>query len=127
MVTQSSVPTRSRTNPSLGLAGKDPRGEFGSPGRFLMLVKTYPIPSSSYDEVVCCAGLDAETRQWVRMYPVNFRTLGADAKFKKWQFIEATWSAPSSDSRPESRRVHQDSIRAGEWLGPSYSWRERRR
>jgi hypothetical protein len=91
-----------------------------------MLVKTYPIPSSSHDEVVCCAGLDAETRQWVRMYPVNFRTLGASAKFKKWQFIYATWSSPRSDSRPESRRVHQDSIRAGEWLDPSHSWRKRR-
>ncbi len=113
-----------RGNPTLDLVRSAPG--FGVAGRFLMLVKTYPIPSSSYEELVCCAGLDAETGRWIRMYPVNFRTLGAGAQFRKWQFIEATWSTPRSDRRPESRRVHQDSIRAGSWLDPGDRWRRRR-
>lgn len=91
-----------------------------------MLVKTYPIPSSSYEEVVCCAGLDAATGRWIRMYPVNFRTLGEAARFRKWQFVEATWSTPRSDSRPESRRVHQDTIKAGDWISTTGRWRRRR-
>lgn len=101
--------------------------EFGKPSRFLMLVKTYPIPSATYEETVCCAGIDAETRAWIRMYPVNFRSLAEYARFKKWQFIEATWVASTRDARPESRRVHQDTIRAGEFLAAGSGWPARRR
>src|SRR5919201_1092988 len=103
------------------------RTQVGKPGRFLMLVKTYPIPSKSYAETVCCAGLDEETRSWIRMYPVNFRSLAEFARFRKWQFIQATWSPPRGDNRPESRRVHQDSIVAGPVLPSDAGWRERRR
>jgi hypothetical protein len=92
-----------------------------------MLVKTYPIPSHKYEETVCCAGIDAMTRDWIRMYPVNFRSLAEYARFKKWQFIEATWSPATADSRPESRKVHQDSIQAGEFLGSQKGWPERMR
>ena len=91
-----------------------------------MLVKTYPIPSRKYEETVCCAGIDAETRRWVRMYPVNFRSLDEYAKFAKWQFIEATWVKATADARPESRKVHQDSIRAGEKLNAGKGWVTRR-
>lgn len=98
----------------------------GSPSRFLMLVKTYPIPSNTYEETVCCAGIDAETREWIRMYPVNFRSLDEYSRFKKWQFVEATWVASTKDRRPESRRVHQDSIRAGEFLRAGSGWPARR-
>lgn len=41
-------------------------------GRFLIIVKTYPSPSAKYGETVCCAGIDAETGGWIRMFPVNF-------------------------------------------------------
>lgn len=97
------------------------------PSRFLMLVKTYPSPSTKYGETVCCAGIDAETRDWIRMYPVNFRSLSEYAKFKKWQFIEAAWGPSPSDARPESRRIHQDTIHAGEFLEAGAGWSERMR
>jgi hypothetical protein len=100
----------------------------GMEGRFLMLVKTYPAPSKTYEEVVCCAGLDADTRKWIRMYPVNFRTLDQLATFKKWQFIEGTWGFPKRDNRPESRRIDQATIRAGEFMPAGKAgWRERRK
>ncbi len=101
------------------------RVKLGQPSRFLMLVKTYPIPSHKYEETVCCAGIDAETRGWIRMYPVNFRSLAEYARFKKWQFIEATWVPAIGDNRPESRKVHEDSIRAGDFLKSGRGWRER--
>lgn len=100
--------------------------QIGKTSRFLMLVKTYPIPSQKYEETVCCAGIDAATRKWIRMYPVNFRSLDEYSRFAKWQFIDATWSPSSSDARPESRRVHQDSIRAGEKLPAGSGWGIRR-
>jgi hypothetical protein len=40
--------------------------------RVLITVKTYPNPSKSYQETVCTAGID-EDKNWIRIYPVNFR------------------------------------------------------
>jgi hypothetical protein len=45
------------------------------PRRLLVVVKTYPNPSHSYGETVCCAGVDLATGRWVRMYPITFRRL----------------------------------------------------
>jgi hypothetical protein len=57
---------------------------------------------------------------------VNFRSLDEWSRFKKWQFVEASWE-PAKDGRPESRYIHQDTIRAGQFLpaGPS-GWSARR-
>ena len=80
------------------------------PVKILIVVKTYPNPSRSYGETVCCAGIDLETGRWVRVYPITFRRL-AD-QFAKYQIIECNVSKPrSGDSRPESLRADQDSIR----------------
>jgi hypothetical protein len=92
-----------------------------------MLVKTYPVPSKKYGETVCCAGVDAATGKWVRMYPVNFRSLAEYARFSKWQFVQASWTASADDGRPESRKVFQDTIRAGRKLAAGGGWAERRR
>jgi hypothetical protein len=59
------------------------------------------------------------------MYPVNFRSLDEYAQFKKWQFVDATWAPSTADARPESRRVHQDTIRAGELLPAGSGWAAR--
>jgi hypothetical protein len=92
-----------------------------------MLVKTYPVPSKKYGETVCCAGIDAATGKWVRMYPVNFRSLAEYGQFNKWQFVQASWTVSADDSRPESRRIFQDTIRVGRWLSAGKGWAERRR
>jgi hypothetical protein len=104
-----------------------PRPELGRPSEFLMLVKTYPVPSKKYGETVCCAGIDAATEKWVRMYPVNFRSLAEYGQFNKWQFVQASWTVSADDSRPESRRIFQDTIRVGRWLSAGKGWAERRR
>jgi hypothetical protein len=41
--------------------------------RILVVVKTYPNPSQAYGETVCCAGVDLDTRRWVRIYPIEIR------------------------------------------------------
>jgi hypothetical protein len=92
---------------------------------FLMLVKTYPVPSKTYGETVCCAAIDTARGGWVRIFPVNFRSLGRDEQFKKWQFIRAGYSTARNDNRPESIRVHQETISAGEWIPPA-QWARRR-
>ena len=39
--------------------------------KVLITVKTYPIPSKKYDELVCTAGV-TESGDFVRLYPINF-------------------------------------------------------
>jgi hypothetical protein len=77
--------------------------------RVLVVVKTYPNPSATYGETVCCAGVDLDTRDWMRLYPITFRQL-ADRRFGKFQEIRCRVARPRTDARPESWRVDQDSI-----------------
>lgn len=37
--------------------------------KVLITVTTYPLPSRSYDELVCIAGI-LENGEWIRIYPV---------------------------------------------------------
>ena len=39
--------------------------------KVLITVMTYPLPSQSYQEVVCTAGI-TEIGEWVRLYPVDY-------------------------------------------------------
>lgn len=75
----------------------------------MIVVKTYPNPSSHYRETVCCAGVDLDTGEWVRLYPITFREL-AGRQFSKFQIIRCRVTRPANDNRPESWRVDQDSI-----------------
>lgn len=40
----------------------------------VILVKASPQVGKKHGETVCCAGVD-DKGQWVRLYPVTFRTL----------------------------------------------------
>lgn len=77
--------------------------------RILIVVKTYPNPSPRYVETVCCAGVDLDTGEWVRLYPITFRQL-AGRQFDKFQVIRCKVARRPADSRPESWRVDQDTI-----------------
>jgi hypothetical protein len=79
------------------------------PKRLLVVVKTYPNPSRNYVETVCCAGVDLATGRWVRMYPITFRRL-AGKQFGKYQVIDCRAAKPTSDLRPESLHIDQDTI-----------------
>lgn len=79
--------------------------------KVLITIKTHPIPSQKYDELVCTAGV-TETGDFVRLYPVNFRDLPFDQKYRKYQWIEVVARKHTGrDSRRESYRPDCDSIR----------------
>lgn len=79
--------------------------------RVLITVKTYPIPSSKYDELVCTAGVQ-EDGSFVRLYPINFRDLPYSQQFKKYQWIEADVKRHTGrDVRKESYRPNSETIR----------------
>jgi len=95
--------------------------------RILVTVKAYPNPSKKYSETVCCAGIDLENNQLVRLYPIPFRDLDNDQKFKKYSIIEINCSPPSDDKRPESLRVDADSIDVVEVIDTEKgTWKKRK-
>jgi hypothetical protein len=78
--------------------------------RILVTVKAYPNPSRKYGETVCCAGVDLSNFQLIRLYPIPYRDLDNNQKFKKYSIIDVDCFPPNDDKRPESFRVNSDSI-----------------
>ncbi|MBD0371307.1 MAG: hypothetical protein ICV60_10765 [Pyrinomonadaceae bacterium] len=68
--------------------------------RALIVVRTYPIPALSGVEVSCTAAI-TDKGEWLRLYPVPYRFLKPDKRFKKYQWIDVS-VIKASDSRPES-------------------------
>jgi len=95
---------------------------------FLITAKTYPHPSTSYDEIVCTGGITA-SGEWIRLYPLPFRYLDGSQAFKKYQWVtcKAFKHLSSRDPRPESYRPVLESIVPGRIVGTTNHWEERRR
>lgn len=53
--------------------------------RLLILTKTYPAPSAKHREISCVAAINGDG-QFRRLYPLPFRLLEGDLKFKKWEW-----------------------------------------
>src|ERR1700686_997675 len=75
----------------------------------VVIVKAAPQVGRRHGETVCCAGIDVYGN-WLRLYPVSFRTLEQSKKFGRWDRIKFRWRLPNDDKRLESRRVDQQSI-----------------
>ena len=100
----------------------------GEKQRVLMTVLTYPHPSEGYQELVCTAGI-TEDRQWVRLYPIDYRYRPRQQQFRKYQWIEVETQRadPKKDRRPETRRPAVESIKIiGEPIPTTNLWAERR-
>lgn len=94
----------------------------------LITVKTYPLPSGKYDELVCTAGL-LNGRQWIRIYPIPYRFLIEERKYPKYSWIELDLVRNTEDFRPESYRplkgIDED-IRILDKLGTEKHWAVRK-
>jgi hypothetical protein len=64
---------------------------------------TYPHPSSSYQELVCTAGV-LEDGSFVRLYPIDYRYRPYWEWFDKYQWIRVRAERNPKDPRPESFR-----------------------
>ncbi|WIX76858.1 hypothetical protein QRX50_36335 [Amycolatopsis carbonis] len=60
---------------------------------------------------------------WVRLYPINFRELGGDASFKKYDVITVDATPARQDSRRESWRPRMQTMRKE---GSLAGWERRR-
>ena len=74
--------------------------------KVLLVVTTYPLPSKTYDELVCTAGM-LEDGRWIRIYPVPLSLL-MDLKTRKlnaslkYTWVELDLERRTKDFRPES-------------------------
>lgn len=95
--------------------------------KVLIAVKTYPTLSSKYDELVCTAGL-TENGKWIRIYPIPFRKLDFDSRYKKYQWVELDLIKNLSDPRPESfKPTNIENIQLLDEIGPQKgTWNARK-
>lgn len=95
----------------------------------LVTVKAYPSISQTYGESVCVAGirLDKGEPHLVRLFPVKFRELEPERRFKKYQVVKVLACKHSTDRRVETWRPVQDSFEPAQFLPAGEHWPQRRR
>ncbi|WP_445736086.1 hypothetical protein [Mariniflexile sp.] len=97
--------------------------------KILITVTTYPLPSRSYDELVCTAGI-LEDGSWIRIYPIPLSFLNQikkDTGFKKYTWIELDVKPRNDDFRPESHSPNNYNVKIINTLDTKNYWRERKR
>lgn len=95
--------------------------------KILILVKTYPTPSTKYVETVCTAGIRPDG-SWVRIFPVPFRSLKEFQRYKKYQWVECSIYKSDKDDRPESFHIDQTyPLTIGDVIKTTDGWEARRK
>lgn len=84
----------------------------------VIIIKAAPQVGKRHGETVCCAAIDLYGN-WLRLYPISFRTLQHGQKFGRWDRVRFKWHMPADDQRIESRRVEQQSIEVVGALKPA--------
>lgn len=106
----------------------------GERKKVLITVLTYPLPSRSYDELVCTAGV-MEDGSWIRIYPIplsflmGLREDGVLRSFK-YNWIELDLVRRTDDFRPESHspiNYNFKDIKLLSRLDTKGNWQERKK
>jgi hypothetical protein len=93
--------------------------------RVLIVVRTYPVPATKGIEVSCTAAVTSE-REWMRLFPVPYRFLDEDKRFKKYQWIDVAVRRARNDPRPESHNLNDASIKIGGSIPAQANWQARK-
>lgn len=93
--------------------------------RVLITVRTYPVPANKGAETSCTAAI-SDDGQWIRLFPVPYRSLPPDKKFAKYQWIEAELKRARGDTRPESHNISIDTIELGAMVPTTDGWAQRK-
>ena len=102
--------------------------------KILLTVTTYPLPSRSYDELVCTAGV-LEDGSWIRIYPVPLSFLRGKRDSGELQSFKYTWVEldlvkRTDDFRPESHSPqHYDfrDVKIFDRIDTKKNWAERKK
>ena len=97
--------------------------------KVLITVKAYPLPSRSYTELVCTAGL-LDGKKWIRLHPIPFRFLQDEQKkYPKYSWIELNLIRKTGDFRPESyspKLCVDEPIKVLQPIGTDNAWAARK-
>jgi len=95
--------------------------------RILLVVETYPNLSKKYDKTVCMAGIDIDSSEWMRIYPVTYFDLPYTKRPHKYEVIEvlAERNLAEKFQRKESHKIKTDSIKRIGWLSTKNDWKGR--
>ncbi len=91
----------------------------------LILVKAYPNLSKKHQEASCMAGI-TRSGDWIRLYPVKFRELEDEQRFKKYQWIRTRVMKKRDDPRRESHYLDHEYIQVLEEVSTTNDWALRR-
>lgn len=95
------------------------------PLRLLITVKAAPNPSARYGETVCVGALSIDPGRpgWIRLYPIHFRDLDDNSKFRKYDIVTVQAVPARQDRRPESWKPITGSISPGDHLNTALARR----
>ena len=94
----------------------------------LVVAKTYPNLSQKYDRTVCTAGIDLETKSWIRIFPIMYFDLPQQQKFKKFDVIEIEAEYKKDKfARKESHKAHDKTIKILKHISTDKNWAERKK
>jgi hypothetical protein len=93
--------------------------------RVLIVVRTYPTPAQKSVEVSCTAGITKDGH-WIRLFPIPYRFLSEDRRFKKYQWIDVSTLKARNDPRPESYKINPESIRVVSSVPHINGWQARK-
>ena len=94
--------------------------------RALVVVRTYPVPDESGIESSCIAAI-TDKGEWLRLFPVPWRLLAPDQKFRKYQWVDFNIVKANNDPRQESHHLRRDGIKImSEQLSTGNGWQLRK-
>jgi hypothetical protein len=94
--------------------------------RALIVVRTYPTPAKQGIEVSCTAAI-TDKGEWLRLFPVPYRFLSPDQRFRKYQWVDVTVSKAAKDHRAESYKIENSGIQiVSEPLPVARAWQARK-
>lgn len=101
--------------------------------KVLLTVTTYPLPSNSYEELVCTAGITSDG-DWIRLYPMPLSFITGqkrEGKLKsyKYTWIELNLKQRTDDFRPESHSPEDyefKDLEVYETIGTDSNWSMRK-
>ena len=89
--------------------------------KVLIIGRASPEPSKKHIETVCTGGI-TESGELLRLYPISWRYLEMEKRYRQWTWAKFEITKNPSDKRKESYKVKEGSI---EILGRVEDWSER--
>lgn len=95
--------------------------------RILLIVETYPNLSTKYQRTICMAGIDVQTFEWIRIYPVKYFDLPYNQRPHKFEVIDVLVEQNKAEKfqRKESYKIKNETIKRLGIIPTESNWKRR--